>query len=320
MLAIILIMICFAGCGSQKNKGNMQGETESEEISVEELSVIEETEITTEGVDLWNPENYSTIGDIISIKKIGKTNENQTVQTYTLMYQSDECKVAAILSIPIKCMEEKGAYPCVIFNRGGNREYGKNTVADITGAAEALNMIVFASQYRGVSGGTGEDEFGGADVNDVRKLVDLCEELPIVDMEQLYMMGVSRGGMMTYMVCRDDTRIKRAVVISGVADAYLSYEERVDMREVFDELLGGTPEQLSEEFEKRSATYWAEELKCPFLIIHSRQDQIVSFTQSEKLTQKLEEAGKDYKFVVYEDDVHGLHIEDAAIMIDWLHE
>ena len=37
------------------------------------------------------------------------------------------------------------------------------------------------------------------------KLIDFCEEFAFVDMEQIYMMGVSRCGMMTYMAVREDS-------------------------------------------------------------------------------------------------------------------
>ena len=70
-------------------------------------------------------------------------------------------------------------------------------------------------------------------------------------------------------------------------------------------------------YEKRSATYWADEIKCPVLIIHSKQDEKVSFEQAEKMVTALAEAGKEYKFVSYEDDVHGLHPEDFPIIMEW---
>ena len=131
------------------------------------------------------------------------------------------------------------------------------------------------------------------------------------------MMGVSRGGMMTYMACREDSRIKKAVVISGLSDAFMMYEERTDMQQVFKELVRQTPKSDPMAYEKRSATYWADEIKCPVLIIHSKLDERVSFEQAEKMVQALEEAGKEYKFVSYEDDVHGLHPEDLQIIMDW---
>lgn len=268
----------------------------------------------------WNVQDYEQSEDIISIEEIdvetGFSDGTQVV-TYNVRYKSDNCEVVSYLSIPKECLEQGTAYPCIIFNRGGNKEYSANKATDIAYLAESSEKIVFASQYRGVSGGTGQDEFGGADLQDVIKLIDLCEEFAFVDMEQLYMMGVSRGGMMTYMAMREDERIKKGVVVSGLADAFMSYDDREDMRLVFEELVGGTPEEIPEQYEQRSATYWADELKCPVLIIHSKQDERVSYEQVEKMIEGLEDAQMEYKLVTYEDNVHGLHPEDFEIIMEW---
>ena len=268
----------------------------------------------------WDIEQYEGIEDIISIEKLDLEKtipEGVEVSTYKVRYQSDECEVVSYLSVPNACIEEQEAYPCIIFNRGGNREFSANEPEDIAYLAESSGKVIFATQYRGVDGGTGTEEFGGADLNDVLKLIDFCEEFAFVDKEQIYMMGISRGGMMTYMAVREDSRIKKAVVISGVSDAFMSYEKRTDMRIVFNELVKVTPKNNPMAYEKRSATYWADEIKCPILIIHSKLDEKVAFEQAEKMVQALEMAGKEYKFVSYEDDIHGLHPEDFSIIMEW---
>ena len=268
----------------------------------------------------WDIEQYENREDIISIEKLDLgqiITEGVEVSTYRVEYQSDDCTVVSYLSIPNACVERKEAYPCIIYNRGGNREYGANEPEYIAYLAESSGKIIFATQYRGVDGGSGIDEFGGADLNDVLKLIDFCEDFAFVDMEQLYMMGFSRGGMMTYMAAREDSRIKKAVVISGLADAFMTYEARSDMQQIFQELVGETPESNPEEYEKRSATFWAEEIKCPVLIIHSKLDERVSFEQAQKMAKALKEAGKEYEFISYEDDVHGLHPEDFSIIMEW---
>lgn len=264
----------------------------------------------------WNLEDYEQLEDIISMDEIAEDKSEEAV-TYQMRYKVDECEVIGYLSIPKACLEEKAAYPCIIFNRGGNRDYGANTPKDIAYMAASSEKIVVASQYRGVDGGTGQEEFGGNDLHDVLKLVDFCDAFSFVDMEQLYMMGISRGGMMTYMAVREEERIKKAVVVSGIADTFMSYGDRTDMRQVYTELIGGTPEELQEEYEKRSATYWADEIKCPVLIIHSKLDEKVSYAQAEKMVQCLETAGKEYKFESYEDAVHGLHPQDFEMIMEW---
>lgn len=310
---LVVMIFILSGCGRE----------ESPDLPLVDVEKGSTNEVAAHTEDDWNPESYESLEDMIQVTEMddgnaGTSSGQMPAVTYRVRYQSGECQVVAYLSIPKKCLEEKQPYPCIIYNRGGNRDYMMLKMEDIKNMAESSGKIVFASQYRGVGGGTGKDEFGGADLQDVLKLVDLCQEFAFVDQEELYMMGVSRGGMMTYMAMREDARIKKGVVISGDADLFMEYEEREDMREVLEELIGGTPKELPKEYEKRSAAYWAEELLCPVLIIHSRQDKLVSFGQAEKMVTCLEDAKKEYQFVTYEDDTHGMHPEDFEIIMEWM--
>ena len=131
------------------------------------------------------------------------------------------------------------------------------------------------------------------------------------------MYGVSRGGMTTYQAIRTDNRIKKACVGAGVADLFLSYEFRPDMQPVLEEFIGGKPEDLPDEYKERSATYWADEINCPVLIIHSKLDPRVSYAEAEKMTKALKAAGKEFMFISHDDDLHGLRPEDGPVFFDW---
>lgn len=166
-------------------------------------------------------------------------------------------------------------------------------------------MICVASNYRGCGKSEGTDAFGGDDVHDVIHLLDLCEKLNSVDTKNINMFGVSRGGMMTYETLREDRRIHKAVVVAGVADCTMNYEEREDMRSLLTELIGGTPEQLPEEYSRRSAVAWADEINTPLLIFHTTGDDKVSIKQADKLVKQLKKNQKDYEYVTFESNIHG---------------
>ena len=106
-----------------------------------------------------------------------------------------------------------------------------------------IGMICVATNYRGCGNSEGTDEFGGDDVDDVTKIVDLCEEFDYIDNSKINMLGISRGGMMTYEALKGNDKINKAVVISGLADAFMGYEERDDMKTLMKELIGSTPEE-----------------------------------------------------------------------------
>ena len=180
------------------------------------------------------------------------------------------------------------------------------------------SRIVVASQYRGVGESQGYDQFGGDDLNDVIKLIDLCEKhFTFVDMDDFCVAGASRGGMMTYMAARQDSRIKRIIAMSAVSDLFQSYESREDMKDVMLELIGSTPQEDPKAYEKRSAICWADEIKVPVLIIHSKLDDLVSYSQAEAMYEKLKDS-TDCTFITHDDDVHGSHPEDFVTIREWL--
>ena len=246
--SILLIMVCIfislCGC-SGKEKVENKAENKAE-------NKVEAKK------DSWDVTSYEELEDIEYISELEVDSEsigNVSVKTYEITYKSDDCSVLSYISIPEDCLKEKKAYPVIIYNRGGNRDFGTNNKDMLTSMASGFNKIVLASNYRGSLRSTGKDEFGGADVNDVIKLLDLCEKFEFADSNNMYMLGVSRGGMMTYMAAHRDSRIKKIAIVSGLADAFMSYDERDDMKPIMKELIGGTPTELPEEYKKRSGVY-----------------------------------------------------------------
>ena len=209
---------------------------------------------------------------------------------------------------------------CILYNRGGNKEIGMLTDNSTANMCAVLDYIVIASQYRGTDGSEMADQFGGDDLHDVIKLIDLCQnDFSFVDMTDFCVAGESRGGMMTYMTARQDSRVKRIIAVSALSDLFKGYDERKDMQDVIYSYIGGTPKERKAEYEKRSAIYWADEIKVPVLIIHSKNDKQVSFKQAEEMYAKLKKT-TDCTFITHDDDVHGIHKEDLKTITDWLNK
>ena len=230
----------------------------------------------------------------------------ETVDTYRLRYHSGGCEVEGYLAMP-KHIE--GQIPAIIFNRGGNREFGALQPIWVSRFA-SYGYISLGSQYRGNCGGTGWEEFGGADVDDVIKLIDIALELSFVRKEGVYMSGHSRGGMMTYLACARDRRIKAATIGAGLADCFIMYDrfdgKEYDMRQDMNELIGGSPRELPEEYVKRSAVCWADKIIPPVLIFQGTDDWRVTPGQAHAMDRALTAAGKEHKLVIFEGADHSL--------------
>ena len=230
------------------------------------------------------------------------------VKLRRITYLSDGLKVVGYLAEP----RTPGPHPCVIFNRGGNREFGK--LSDPQLLRFVVNMaswgyVVAASQYRGNDGGEGQEEFGGADVNDVLNLLPVLAQLPTADTSRVGMVGGSRGGLMTYLALTRTTRIKAAVVLAGMADAFRSVAERPVMgTDVMAELIPGYATDPDSVLATRSPVRWAEGLcpTTPILLLHGTADWRVSPLDALDMADALYAAKHPFRLLMLEGGDHGL--------------
>jgi dipeptidyl aminopeptidase/acylaminoacyl peptidase len=242
-------------------------------------------------------------GKIVEQKMVKlKSGWSDKVECYKIKYLSDRLKVIGFL---LKPKVEGTKFPVMIYNRGGNLDFGKiseGTLGYLSYLA-SNNYVVLASQYRGNDGGEGREEFGGRDVNDVLNLIPLARSLPFTAPDKIAMLGYSRGGMMTYLAIKRGAEIKAAAVVGGVIDIEQVYVERDEsMKNVIKELVG----MKESAWRERSVYYWPEKINVPLLILHGEEDWRVKVSQAKKLSEKLKELGREHELVIFPKGDHGL--------------
>ena len=218
---------------------------------------------------------------------------------YHIRYESGEEEVGGYICAPKDYLNKN--YPVLIYNPGG----GGLKAGDVQYTAR-FGFIVLASAYRGGGlGSTWKDGYGGKDVNDVIKLMDLAEEFTFTN-GKMYMFGWSRGGMETYNVLSRDDRIDAAVAGAGPTDLTKFYDEFVvNRREArFHGYIGGSPETHPEEYEARSAVCWPDKINTPLWIAHGTADDTVLVHHSEELYKAMNALGKDVKLTLFPDMDH----------------
>jgi dipeptidyl aminopeptidase/acylaminoacyl peptidase len=238
-----------------------------------------------------------------------------TVKMYEITYLSEGLKVKGYLAHP----SEKGVYPCIIFNRGGNREFGslnEKKMVHILAAAANWGYVVIAGNYRGNGGGEGVEEFGGADVKDVINLIPALESLEIADASRIGMYGWSRGGMMTYLALKQTDRIKAAVVGGALSDSFKMIESRPGMEDVYRELVPNYRADRKRVLTERSPVLWADKLPktTPILILHGTADWRVVPEMAIEMSAALLKAKHPFRLLLLEGGDHGLteHSEKVA--------
>ena len=239
--------------------------------------------------------------------------------TYQVLYTVDDCTVSAFIAVPPDYLEK--TRPLILYNRGGNGNFSANTAMGTANYAYTSDCAVIASNYRETEPGTGKDEFGGADVNDVVFWMNLADKLGFIDRERIYMLGESRGGMQSCLALLEDDNniIRAAACVSGVYDVADTYESREDMREMLTRRIGGTPEDCPEEYARRSAVTFAEKIDTPLLLIHSTGDEKVPYEQAVRFAAELEKYGKTYEFITREDKLHSMSSPaELAEIVAWM--
>jgi dipeptidyl aminopeptidase/acylaminoacyl peptidase len=215
-----------------------------------------------------------------------------------------------------------GKAPVMIFLRGGSREFGKiGPVALLTlmRFAEA-GFVVVATQYRGVDGGEGADQFGGADVDDVLALVPLARSLPGADAERLYLLGGSRGAMQGVLALRRGLPARAAAFRAGLYDLPRSLADRPELGAGWAEMIPEWQRDRDGALAERSAIHHVDELDLPVLLVHGRQDWRARVEEAEAFAAALEGAGKPHELVIYEREEHQLvfHRDEwIARVVDW---
>ena len=208
-------------------------------------------------------------------------------------------------------------YPVIVYNRGGFRDIGMIdawNLVDFYGFA-SQGFVVLASQYRGNDGGEGRDEVGGADVGDVMALPRLAASLPYADPSNLFLYGLSRGGMMSFLALKQGFPARAVAVVGAVFDVEAFRQRAPGMVE---SALGADAAADTALLRDRSVTNWPERLAAPLLVIHGAGDREVPATEAMTFATRLADLGKPYELVVYAGDVHEAAINrkdrDARIL------
>lgn len=255
----------------------------------------------------------------------------------SITYRSDRYTVHAWLVRPknggrrgAKPGGDREKVPVIIYNRGGNRSHGVLTFAHLFTHVFPLaerGYLVAASQYRGATtpqdSGPSPDQFGGDDVRDVTKLMRIVAALPGVDTRNFFMIGQSRGAIMTFRALLETPLPIRAVAIhSGVYDAHDLLEFRPVFDQLFEVLIPRYRQRRKAELDLRSVTRWADRLppQTGVLMLHGDNDRRAPLVSARKLAAELERLGRPHEIIVYRGESHyldGVRAEAREQTVRW---
>lgn len=253
------------------------------------------------------------------------------VKAWKILYKVDSIAVGGYIVVPEKALHQSLPFPTIIYNRGGNRDYGtiRNMQLDYLYYLASKGFVIYASQYRGnaMSEG-GKDEFGGQDLRDVLALIELIEEDPLANQDQIVMLGFSRGGLMTYLASRQTDKIKALAVVGAPTNLQQFTTERPRLYHTVLKPLVGDTLIMREEYLKRSPVHWAAEINEPLLILHAEDDRRVNVKHATSMITALQEQNNDKNlaFKIFPEGGHGLRssaaLEDYrdSLIVSWFNQ
>jgi dipeptidyl aminopeptidase/acylaminoacyl peptidase len=230
---------------------------------------------------------------------------------FVFEYPSDNLKIKGFISFT----ENYEGAPLLIFLRGGNRYLGLvNPAMDLS---TYQNYTVISTTYRG-SVSEGIDEFGGADVNDVKNLIDY---IPILEKKlqisfhpsQVFMLGGSRGAMQMFLALARypdlQTKVDKIVSLSGLLDMRRVLLDRPDMKEMFITDFGLVEGVNEDEWINKRDPILAAPLinsSLPILIIQGTDDIRVNLQEGYHMLKKLEDTHHNVTYWEVENCDHAL--------------
>lgn len=153
---------------------------------------------------------------IFSAADFARWQQSDQIVAERITYRSEGLAIKGIVVRPAK----PGRHPVVVYNHGGTLQWGRIIFAEMLEFHRLAERgyVVMASYYRGEGGSEGQPDMGGGDVRDTLALIKLAAARGYADTDRIGMIGLSRGGGVTYgaLACTD--AIDAAVVIGAPAD------------------------------------------------------------------------------------------------------
>jgi dipeptidyl aminopeptidase/acylaminoacyl peptidase len=240
---------------------------------------------------------------------------------------ADRTVLEGILTLPPAETNAKAPHKLVVFPHGG--PHSRATVGfDFTvQVLAATGYAVFQPNFRGSSGygqkfiDADRFDLGGGDMTDIVTGVDHLIKQGIADKDRLFVQGTSYGGFMTCWLVGHTHRFKAAVAINAVTDLNMMWG-LTDIQSWTEWEFGGPPWKVPDLMRKHSPITYAEKVKTPTLVLHSRDDRRCPLPMGRTFYRALLANKVETQMVIYPDEGHGIrqpkHREDVLRrMLEW---
>lgn len=252
------------------------------------------------------------------IKEIFKDNisigEEKLSPMKSIKYKSrDDLEIHGYITIPIT---EKESYPLIVNVHGGpqSRDYwGYNPINQWL---SSLGYMILQINFRGSIGygkefiRLGYKEWGGKMLEDIIDGVLYSIDNYPIDKDKICIYGGSYGGYAVLSALTSEENIFSCGISINGPTNLLSFLDNMptfwkNYKECFYNRIGH-PSLDKELLINRSPINHVEKIKVPLLIVQGAMDSRVKKNESEAIVNKMNDKGIDYKYLLFQDEGHGI--------------
>jgi dipeptidyl aminopeptidase/acylaminoacyl peptidase len=208
--------------------------------------------------------------------------------------------------------------PTVVLVHGGPNARGSSWLWDSEAQFLASRgYVVIEPEFRG-STGYGEQHFragwrqwGTGMIDDITDSVRYAVKAGLVDPKRVCVMGGSYGGYASLMsLVKEPDMYRCGISFAGLSDLRNRYDFfwsdlSLYGRKVVMPILMGDPDTDAAMFVATSPVEQVQRIKAPVLLVHGDSDYRVPLENAERMRDALKNAGKDFEWVLYQDEGHG---------------
>jgi acetyl esterase/lipase len=204
---------------------------------------------------------------------------------------------AARLNFDLYTAQGDNMKPCILVVHGGSWAGGSNEqIPELNSRLARLGYAVVAINYR-----LAPEHHYPAPVEDVQRALAYLDkhanELH-VDVSRVVLLGRSAGAQIALAAAYQfpPSGVKGVISFYGPADMVWGYSAPanplvLDSKKVMEDYLGGTYNQVPDNYKRSSPIEWVTSTSVPTLLIHGKRDALVAYEHTTRLDRKLRAAG-----------------------------